>query len=561
MIINKNYVQKGRIFCVMVVVSLFFNIKYNQAQTAISPPTVSIIPQPVSVQYIGNNPYRINHDTQILIPKDDSEMQRIANYLQQELKARLNVSFAITLFAIPNQFNIIELQKDERYNNEPEGYVIISNAQKVNIISGTGKGLFYGIQSLLQLIPADAKLVDANASVVVPNIKIKDYPRFTYRGMHLDVCRHFFPIEFIKKYIDLIALHKMNTFHWHLTDDQGWRIEIKKYPLLTSIGSCRNETLVGHFGVNNPPIYDGKPYCGFYTQEQIKEVVAYAEERYVTVIPEIEMPGHSLAALSAYPRYACTEGPFSAATTWGVFDDVFCPKENTFIFLEDILSEVCELFPNTPYIHIGGDECPKTRWKESAYCQQLIKERELKDEHGLQSYFVQRIEKFVNSKGKSIIGWDEILEGGLAPNATVMSWRGTEGGIAAVKQKHYVIMTPGSHCYFDHYQAKPTESEPMAIGGFTNVEKVYNFEPVPAELDASEEYFILGAQGNMWTEYIPTIEQIEYMVLPRMSALAEVNWTPKTLRDYESFVNRMYFFRAYLDRKNINYAKHIFNNK
>ena len=382
-----------------------------------------------------------------------------------------------------------------------------------NVLSITGslRGLFYGLQTLRQLLPV-------GGTGRIPALAIQDAPRFPYRGMHLDVSRHLFPVPFIERFIDLLARYKFNTFHWHLTDDQGWRIEIKKYPRLTSVGAWRSETVEGK--QLDPYQGDGKPYGGFYTQDDVRRIVAYAKARFVTVIPEIEMPGHAVAALAAYPELACTPGPFSVGTTWGVYDDVYCPSERTFAFLEDVLTEVMDLFPSR-YIHIGGDEVPKTRWKESPVAQEVIRREGLHDEAELQSYFVRRIEKFLIAHGRRLIGWDEILQGGLAPEATVMSWRGMEGGIEAAHQGHDVIMTPGSHLYFDHYQAS-RETEPLAIGGFTPVEKVYAFEPVPPELSTEEARHVLGAQANLWTEYITSPEQVEYMALPRMLALAEV---------------------------------------
>ena len=374
--------------------------------------------------------------------------------------------------------------------------------------------------------------------------------------MHLDVSRHFFDVEFIKKYIDLLALYKMNIFHWHLTDDQGWRIEIKKYPELTKVGAWRSGTMVGPYSDQK---FNDIRYGGFYTQEEIKEVARYAEQRHITVVPEIEMPGHAMAALAAYPQFSCAGGPFEVAKGWGVFDDVFCAKDETFAFLEDVLTEVLELFPSK-FIHIGGDECPKVRWKSCSKCQKTMQDNNIKDEHELQSYFIRRIERFLNSKGRKLIGWDEILEGGLAPGAAVMSWRGTEGGIAAAKMKHEAVMTPGSHCYFDHYQGD-LRQEPLAFGGFTNLEKVYGFDPIPKELSKKEARYILGAQGNVWTEYMSgtvrfagasleteanfwkdnmTPEQhVEYMVLPRLLALAEVTWGTANPSQYAEFLNRV----------------------
>ncbi|WP_341837710.1 family 20 glycosylhydrolase [Chitinophaga pollutisoli] len=430
-----------------------------------------------------------------------------------------------------------------------EGYQLKSGKDIVTIEGDDEAGTFYGMQTLIQLFP-----LQSATAYWLPGVSISDQPRFAYRGLHLDVCRHFFPVSFIKKYIDLLAMHKMNTFHWHLTDDQGWRIEIKRYPKLMEIGSRRKETLDGRLEDNK---FDGKPYGGFYTQEDIQEVVAYATERHVTVIPEIEMPGHALAALASYPHLGCTGGPYAVATKWGVFDDVFCAgNDTTFQFLQNVLEEVLILFPSK-YIHIGGDESPKVRWEKCPKCQARMKAEGLRDEHALQSYFIRRMEKWLNEKGRQIIGWDEILEGGLAPNATVMSWRGIEGGIAAAKQHHDVIMTPGNFVYFDYYQSQG-KNEPLAIGGFTPVSKVYGYEPVPEGLSAREASFIKGAQANLWTEYIGSPEHAEYMVYPRAVALAEVLWSPKERKNYDGFLERLKQHFRRLDKKSVNYAKHVF---
>lgn len=441
------------------------------------------------------------------------------------------------------------------YNNyNKEAYNLKIGKTGILISAGTELGVFYALQTLRQIMRMDA-VPDANGTQrlwSLPLVDISDEPRFTYRGMHLDVSRHFMPVDFIKKYIDLLAFYKMNYFHWHLTDDQGWRVEIKKYPKLQSIAAYRNETLVGRFG-DEPVKYDGTKYGGYYTQDQIKDIVSYAADRAVTIIPEIEMPGHSMSALAAYPELACTKGPFDVATTWGVFDDVYCPSDTTFTFLENVLDEVLVLFPS-PYIHIGGDECPKESWKKSTFCQALMKKEGLKNENELQSYFVQRIEKYLNTKGKTIIGWDEILEGGVAPNATVMSWRGMQGGIDAAKAGHDVIMTPGDYCYFDHYQGDRA-TEPLAIGGFTPLEKVYEFNPVPSELTAVEAKHILGAQGNVWTEYIDSPEKVEYMAYPRAIALAEVLWTPLEKRNWTEFSARLTQNLDRLDGMEVKYAK------
>jgi hexosaminidase len=416
-------------------------------------------------------------------------------------------------------------------------------------IEGFDKGQFYAIQTFMQLIPAGAK----NAAQI-PAVRIVDAPRFQYRGMHLDVSRHFQPVEFVKKFIDQMAQYKFNTFHWHLTDDQGWRIQITKYPKLTTVGQYRSESHEGSYST----IFkgDGRPVEGFYTQEQIKDVVAYAKERHITVIPEIELPGHASAALAAYPELgkgcAAPDYKFEVKKTWGIFKEVFCPTEETFKFLEDVLDETIKLFPDSPYIHIGGDEVLKDYWKESAFVQELKKRENLKDEHEVQSYFVRRIEKFVNSKGKKIIGWDEILEGGIAPNATIMSWRGMRGGIAAAKAGHDVIMTPTDFVYFDYGQGDPAY-EPLNIGSYVPLEKVYSFDPVPPELTPDQSKYILGGQANIWTEYIETPSQVEYMAFPRMLALSEVLWSRKEDRNFEDFKRRLNAVLPRLDKQGVNY--------
>jgi hexosaminidase len=428
-----------------------------------------------------------------------------------------------------------------------EHYVLEVTETSITIEAATHAGLFYGLQTLRQLVRrGESGSADAGE---VPAVLIQDRPRFEYRGMHLDVGRHFFPVAFIKRYIDLITMYKMNRFHWHLTEDQGWRIEIKKYPRLTEVGAYRRETILEkNF---DPYVGDGIPYGGYYTQDEIREIVEYAGQRYVTVIPEIEMPGHSTAALAAYPELACTEGPFEVATKWGIHDDIYCPKEETFEFLEDVLTEVMNLFPSN-YIHIGGDEAPKTRWEESDLAQDVIRREGLADEHELQSYFIKRIERFLLQNGRRLIGWDEILEGGLAPAATVMSWRGVAGGIEAARQGHDVIMTPTSHMYFDYYQDDP-EREPLAIGGHIPLAKVYEFEPVPPELSGQEATHVLGAQGNVWSEYMKTADYVEYMVLPRMLALSEVVWSPAEVRGWEFFKWRLRSHFERFDRMGVRY--------
>ncbi|WP_412477064.1 glycoside hydrolase family 20 protein [Flavobacterium sp. TBRC 19031] len=505
--------------------------------------SLPLIPQPGQVK-IENGIFLLTDKT--VIQADASSFE--AQYLQMAIKQLTGLNLKIVPVSNGSKISLSFDVDGPAASGVKEPYSLTVSEKAIAIKAEYNAGFFYGIQTLLQLIPSENK-----REIKIPCLKINDYPKFQWRGMHLDCARHFFSVAFVKKYIDYLAMYKFNTFHWHLTDDQGWRIEIKQYPKLTEVGAWRNGSMVGHY---NEQKYDTIRYGGFYTQDQIKEVVAYAQQRHITVVPEIEMPGHAVAALAAYPQYSCTGGPFEVEKQWGVLDDVFCPKEATFTFLENILSEVISLFPSQ-YIHIGGDECPKTRWKKCAHCQNLIREKGLKDEHELQSYFIQRIEKFVNSKGRKIIGWDEILEGGLAPNAAVMSWRGTEGGIAAAKEKHYVVMTPGSHCYFDHYQGNP-QNEPLAIGGYTPVEKVYAFNTIPNELSAAESKYILGAQANVWTEYITSPAQVEYMIFPRMMALSEVLWGTSNPNQYADFQKRIVQHFKRFDQEGINYSKALF---
>ncbi|MBJ6142281.1 family 20 glycosylhydrolase [Hymenobacter sp. BT559] len=535
------------------ILSLGWSATAAAQQASTSQRAIAVIPQPVRL-VPGTGSFAITPETKIYVGPKNDELRRIGQGLSQEIGRATGVQPPVVQTAPGKQrAGTIYLKLSAPADTlGPEGYALSVQPTQVVLAANQPQGLFLGTQTIRQLLPAQRTL-GAN----LPAVEVADKPRYQWRGMHLDVSRHFFPTEFVKQYIDYLALHKMNTFHWHLTDDQGWRIEIKKYPKLTTLGGFREGTLIGHYGAKVPE-YDNVRYGGFYTQEQIKEVVKYAQDRYITVVPEIEMPGHALAALTAYPELSCTGGPFKVGQTWGVYDDIFCAgNEQTFAFLQDVLTEVMPLFPSKT-VHIGGDEAPKTRWKVCHKCQARIKAEHLKDEHELQSYFVQRMEKFVNSKGKTIMGWDEILEGGLAPNAAVMSWRGMEGGTAAAKQKHQVVMTPGEFVYFDHAQGE-VSLEPLNIGGYLPLEKVYSFEPTPSELSADEKKYILGAQANLWTEYIPTTQQVEYMVLPRMSALAEVLWTPARQKNWESFKVRMQPQYQRFAALGANYAKSAFN--
>jgi hexosaminidase len=496
-------------------------------------PPAAIIPEPVSTQWHTGS---FSLDAATVLVASDSDVLA-ANFFNDYLQRFYGLHLHVT--KNPTQ-NAITLSTAGTGKNGQ--YHLETTTTGITITGSTHAGTFYGIQTLIQLLPVSPFQATPNGPIIktqtgalaIPAVSIDDYPRFDYRGLHLDVGRHFFSVEFVKRYIDFIALHKMNYFHWHLTEDQGWRIEIKKYPLLTQVGAWRSGTIIGHHpGTGN----DSTPHGGYYTQEEIKQVVKYAADRYITVIPEIEMPGHASAALAAYPWLGCTGGPYHVQQTWGVFKDVYCAgNDSVFQFLQDVIDEILPLFP-AKYIHIGGDECPKDSWKTCPKCQRRIKELGLKNEEELQSWFVQRMEKYINSKGKSIIGWDEILEGGIAPNATIMSWRGEEGGIQAARQHHNVIMTPGKYVYFDHSQTHNDDS--LTIGGYLPLQQVYGYEPIPDSLQGNDTSYVLGAQANIWTEYMSNTSKVEYMLFPRLSALSEVLWSPKASRNYMDFQHRL----------------------
>lgn len=557
----------------LVVTVLFSVIGFTQNHT--------IIPCPVSFTSTVNDSFVVDGATVISLNKENEETKRLGKLLADHIaylggpELRVMKNCRIKSYRSNNHATkVIRLEIVKNSKLPSEGYELTVGKNGIQLTSHTGQGLFYGLQTLFQLIPGEfsptfegmvnqpfdrpnnkvSGIIEKDtaalgATLVIAGCKIIDYPRLAYRGMHLDVARHLFPVEFIKEYIDLMALYKMNNFHWHLTDDQGWRLAIKKYPLLTEVGSWRNSSPIGR---NEGQ--DNVAYGGFYTQQEAREIVQYAKDRYINVIPEIELPGHAQAALAAYPYLSCNGGPFQVWTQWGVSENIFCAgNEKTFEFLEDVLDEVMDIFPSQ-YIHIGGDEAPKTRWNECPLCKQRMVDEHLEDANQLQSYFTQRIEKYLNKHGRMIIGWDEILEGGLAPGATVMSWRGTEGGIAAAQLNHPVIMTPGSFCYFDHYQADPA-GEPFAIGGYNTLQNTYSFDPVPVELPTDKQKYILGAQGNVWTEYIHTSESVEYMAYPRAIALAEINWSPADSKDWERFIYSLEKHYNRLDRLGINYSR------
>lgn len=525
---------------------LFFSLLLITIAWKLSAQNIHIIPQPVSV--ITNSktlPFILKSGSRIIA--DDLSEKSVAF-----LKDYLNKYYQLNLVssrATEKGSNIIFIIVNPIAVSNLDGYTLMADHKQITITANSSRGAFYGIQSLIQLLP----LNQTNGQLIIPPVTILDYPRFGYRGMHLDVSRHFFNIAYIKRYIDFLALHKLNNFHWHLTDDHGWRIEIKKYPKLTDIGAWRNGTIIGLYpGTGN----DSLRYGGYYTQEEVKEVIAYAADRFINVIPEIEMPAHSMAVLAAYPDLGTEPSKkYSVAQTWGIFNkfnNVLQPSEQTFKFLEDVLTEVLDLFPS-PYLHIGGDEASKIWWKKSATSQQIMKDNGLKDEIALQSYFIRRIEKFANSQGKTIIGWDEILDGGLAANAVVMSWRGEKGGIAAAKQKHKVIMTPENMMYFNHKQFLNDDS--LTAARYLPLKTVYDYEPVPAMLTKEEAKYIWGAQGNLWSEYIANAAKAEYMLFPRLAALSEILWSPKEKRNYPDFMNRLKTqFKRY-DLLKINYSK------
>jgi hexosaminidase len=511
----------------------------------------AVVPRPARVA-VRAGTFTVNADTRIALSDPaNAELRNIAEQLAASMYAAAGVKPAVAPARVPaNATNVIRLALADA--GEAEGYRLSASPSRITITARAPAGLFYGTQTLRQLM-MNGRTVTA--------VDITDAPRFSYRGMHLDVARHFQPVSFVKKYIDLLALYKFNTFHWHLTDDQGWRVQISRYPKLTSVGGCRSGTRIGSMRTR-PEQYDNVPHCGFYTQDEIRDVVAYAKARHITVLPEIEMPGHASAAIAAYPELGCREGTFQVVRSWGIFEDIFCPKEETFAFLEGVLTEVMQLFPSE-YIHVGGDEAPKKSWEESAFAQSVMQREGLKDAHELQSWFIKRIERFLNANGRKLIGWDEIAEGGLSPTATVMYWRDSRGaglghaGLSedparlAARSGNDVIMTPNGVFYLDHYQASP-EIEPLAIGGNSPIEKVYTYDPIPEDFTPEMARRVIGAQANVWTEYIRTSQHVEYMVFPRLLAVAEVVWSPKQRRDFASFTARLSAHIALLQSLNVN---------
>ena len=531
--------------------------------------SVSIIPAPAQMT-VGEGTFTIHPG--IEIGYADESLKGMGELLSNEIEKLSGIKLASASDKESNCIIFLELTDPKEFADLPkayglspkdsvpvdESYSLSIQKRNIYIKATTLEGIYRGITTLKQIVGGN--LQPGGEKIYLPLLEVKDAPRFAWRGLSFDVSRCFFDPEEVKQVIDMVALYKMNVLHMHLSDNQGWRIEIKKYPELTQIGSKRKETVIGH----NSGTYDGKEYGGFYTQDQIRDVINYAAERHITIIPEIDMPGHQLAALATYPELGCTGGPYDVWGQWGVADDVICAgNEKSMQFLEDVLSEVIDLFPSE-YIHVGGDECPKVRWEKCPKCQARIKAEGIKGdkkhsaEEYLQSYVISRMEKFVESKGRHIIGWDEILEGGLAPNATVMSWRGMDGGIEAAKQKHNVVMTPNTYVYLDYYQSADTDLEPDAIGGYLPLEKVYSFEPT-AGISPEDQKYVIGAQANLWTEYIPTFSQVEYMTMPRIDAVADIQWSDPSKKDYQTFLPRVARMTQLYDRLGYNYGKHIFD--
>lgn len=513
-----------------------------------------IIPKPLDVNCKGDASFLLKDGVSVIYPENNQKMQDNAEFLVDYVEKQTGVK--LTSHAGMPVDGAICLTLDLNDDNA-EAYKLIVNDKRVCISGASEAGVFYGIQTLRKSLPV-AQDINVNLSAV----EIYDKPRFAYRGAMLDVARHFYTVDEVKTFIDMLALHNINRFHWHLTDDQGWRIEIKKYPKLMSVASERKETVVGRWYSG---IYDGKPYGGYYTQDELRDVIDYAAKRHITIIPEVDLPGHMQAALTAYPELGCTGGPYEVRTIWGVSQDVLCVGNDfTLQFVKDVLSEVADIFPSE-YIHIGGDECPKVRWEKCPKCQERIKSLGLKSdakhtkEQRLQSYMIQKAAKYLKEKGKRIIGWTEILEGGLVPDATLMSWIGESGGIEAAHQHHDVIMTPNTYLYFDYYQSKKVEDEPLAIGGYLPIEKTYNYEPMPKELTKEEQQYIKGVQANLWTEYIPVFSQVQYMVLPRLGAAAEVQWTDPSKKDYKDFLRRVPHLVAVYDCYGWNYATRVYD--
>lgn len=517
----------------------------------------NVVPLPLSISYAKDaKPFVLSSQSVISISGDNADVKRVAGFLQQYVKDMTKLSLPVATQPKKAGKSAIRLSLNVKDKNIPaEGYVITVDKNGVVVKGSTPAGIFYGVQTLRKSLP----IVSDEEAVELPAVTITDHPRFSYRGMMLDCCRHFWPVSFVKQYIDILALHNINRFHWHLTDDQGWRISVEKYPKLTQVGSMRSSTVLGH----NSDVLDGVPYGGYYTDDEIRDVVKYAADRFITIIPEVEMPGHMLAALASYPELGCTGGPYVTGQYWGIYKDILCAgNEKTYDFVKAVLDKVCSLFPGE-IIHIGGDECPRERWENCPKCQAAITRLHLTPANGqtkealLQGYFTHRVQEYLKSKGKRIIGWDELLECGVDSTADIMSWRGTEPGAKAAAQNHDVVMVPTDFAYFDYYQTKDIANEPPSIGGFVDVAKVYSLEPVASELDKETSKHILGVQANLWTEYITVPNQVEYMVLPRMAALCEVQWLQPENKDFEAFKKRLSSFRHIYELYGLTYARQL----
>jgi hexosaminidase len=543
--------MKNKFSSLILISILFINMLPAKSQDW----QIPLVPLPQKMQQ-KKGVFRFGPSTRLQIISPNENTGEMAGFFSELLSGEMN--FRPEIVQDPSgriKKNTVVFVLDGDGISGREGYKLSITKRTIKISAGTGTGLFYGLQTLRQMI-ASEKTQTSGKTVKLACVEIDDAPRFAYRGIMLDVARHFFPKEAILKYIELLAFYKFNYLHLHLTDDQGWRLEIKKYPELTRIGSYREETLIGHMR-DKPQQFDGKKYGGFYTQEDMKEIIARAQKFHITIVPEIEMPGHSQAVLTSFPELGCTGGPYKVRTVWGISDDVLCAgNENTYKFLENVLTEVADLFPGE-FIHVGGDECPKVRWQSCPKCQAMIRKENLKDERELQSYLIKRASFILKDKAKKLLGWDEILEGGLAPEATVMSWRGIKGGIEAAKMGHQVVMSPTTYCYLDYYQSVNKTSEPLAIGGFLPLSKVYSFDPVPADFTREEAAFVIGGQGNLWTEYIDNESKLEYMLLPRALALSELLWTPNERKDFTGFQKRMKMQFPILKKKNINFRESV----
>jgi len=528
----------------LLIITLYFSLLGVMAQ-----PSLSLIPLPAEIKR-GTGSFTLKSDTKIVLKTDSAAVKKACDFFLELVNPStgLNIGYASSS-TLP-----IVVELDSKISH-PEGYQLKVTPKDISIIAQTPTGVFYAFQTLRQLLPPviESRTV-VNRTWQIPAVEINDAPRFPYRGLMLDVARHFFPVGTIRRYIDLMALHKFNYLHLHLTDDQGWRIEIPGYPKLQSISAWRKETMIGHLN-DEPRLYDGIPHGGYYTQTELKELVQYAADRHITIVPEIEMPGHVTALLAAYPELACSGSSFEVARDWGIFSNLLCPREDTFIFLERILNEVMNIFPGK-YIHIGGDECPKEQWQKSEFCKNLKIQNGLQTDEQLQTWFMRRIAQYIQSRGRQAIGWDEIIEGGDIGDAVIMSWRGEDGGIAAARKGNKVIMTPHRYCYFDYYQWRNRNEEPLAQIGYIPLSMVYMYDPVPKELNDDQKPCILGAQGNLWTEYIADERQIEYMAYPRACALSEVIWSPAQQKSYNQFLNRLREHSKRFEVLNVNFARH-----